>query len=681
MGNILNKQDVSSPIKEPKLSSESGVIPPEAKIPQITKESIESPLSKEQNEEIIEKENEQKEEDIPEENEDIPDNINHEENPQQEPENEPEVEENIKQEENQEQRQEEAHQEHEEAHQEHEEAHQENEEANQEHEEAHQEHEENAQEENIQEDPQIESPRDKEEEPEYENGQEPEQEQYIKINEREENNQEGRIGIKTPQKMVNFYQDGEWFQVDEKGQLYKVLQEGEGEIQQIVLEPLYQTVQESEGNINYNQDIQNLVLKANNEANYLMQSGKSKSSASNKFKSREPKDSAPREHLYKKVEKKIKIKEGNNAVINSDLIDIPRAEYPSVNSDNIVKILGQGMDTGEYKFVGEKTVIKENIPNKKIAVAQEEILQELNKRKKKKLHGSKKIKYEVIDKFYALTDINGKTIKRVQKTEYNKKTGGMKSNNYFYSNMNIPTNNNIQNNSRINNMSNMKINTAFGNSYSMSMKMQYMNNMGGMSSMSKMNNMNMNNMSIMNNMNGYNMTSLPMDNYSSYMLEQINKLRSDPQSFIGIIEDAKANISKDRYGRLIYNSRLKVALNSGEKAFDEAINFLKNANSMQPLVYNPMITVNVPSNVDEILDKDDLGNKVEYMLRSGINIKSYWRDVIKDPEISFLLMIIDDNGFNGGMRRKDILSPSIKYIGINSNEINNNFACYITLAN
>ena len=497
--------------------------------------------------------------------------------------------------------------------------------------------------------------------------------------------------------MVNFYQDGEWFQVDEKGQLYKVLQEGEGEIQQIVLEPLYQegegeiqqivleplyqTVQESEGNINYNQDIQNLVLKANNEANYLMQSGESKSSASNKFKSREPKDSAPREHLYKKVEKKIKIKEGNNAVINSDLIDIPRAEYPSVNSENIVMILGQGMDTGEYKFVGEKTVIKENIPNKKIAVAQEEILQELNKRKKKKLHGSKKIKYEVIDKFYALTDINGKTIKRVQKTEYNKKTGGMKSNNYFYSNMNIPTNNNIQNNSRINNMSNMKINTAFGNSYSMSMKMQYMNNMGGMSSMSKMNNMNMNNMSIMNNMNGYNMTSLPMDNYSSYMLEQINKLRSDPQSFIGIIEDAKANISKDRYGRLIYNSRLKVALNSGEKAFDEAINFLKNANSMQPLVYNPMITVNVPSNVDEILDKDDLGNKVEYMLRSGINIKSYWRDVIKDPEISFLLMIIDDNGFNGGMRRKDILSPSIKYIGINSNEINNNFACYITLAN
>ena len=365
MGNILNKQDVSSPIKEPKLASESGVIPPEAKIPQITKESIESPLSKEQNEEIAEKENEQKEEDIPEENEDIPDNVNHEENPQQEPEKEPEPEENIKQEENIEQRQEEAHQE----------------------------HEENAEEENIQEDPQIESPRDKQEEPEYEkeqeHEQEPEQEQYIKVNEREENNQEERIGIRTPQKVVNFYQDGEWFQVDEKGQLYKVLQEGEGEIQQIVLEPLYQTVQESEGNINYNQEIQNLVLKANNEANYLMDSGRSKSRASNKFKSREPKDTIPREHLYKKVEKKIKIKEGNNAVINPDLIDIPRAEYPNVNTDNIVMILGQGMDTGEYKFVGEKTVIKEN-PNKKIAVTQEEILQELNKRKKKKLYGSKK---------------------------------------------------------------------------------------------------------------------------------------------------------------------------------------------------------------------------------------------------------------------------------------------------
>ena len=68
------------------------------------------------------------------------------------------------------------------------------------------------------------------------------------------------------------------------------------------------------------------------------------------------------------------------------------------------------------------------------------------------------------------------------------------------------------------------------------------------------------------------------------------------------------------------------------------------------------------------------------MVNSGINIKSFWRDVINDPEISFLLMIVDDNGPKSGMRRKDILNPEMKYIGISSVEINKSFVCYITLS-
>ena len=68
------------------------------------------------------------------------------------------------------------------------------------------------------------------------------------------------------------------------------------------------------------------------------------------------------------------------------------------------------------------------------------------------------------------------------------------------------------------------------------------------------------------------------------------------------------------------------------------------------------------------------------MINNGINIKSYWRDVIKDPEISFLLMIVDDNGVKSGKKRKDILNSSMKYIGISSVEINGKFVCYITLS-
>jgi len=100
--------------------------------------------------------------------------------------------------------------------------------------------------------------------------------------------------------------------------------------------------------------------------------------------------------------------------------------------------------------------------------------------------------------------------------------------------------------------------------------------------------------------------SLPADNYSRYLLEQINRIRIDPQSFIGVIEDAKVNIAKDRFGRIIYKGKIKVALNLGEAAFEEAINYLKEIRPMEPLIYKQIITVNAPMTEDEILDKNDL---------------------------------------------------------------------------
>lgn len=634
MGNLLEKKEESSPIKEPRLASEKSEIPPDTRTPQITKESIETPkrnesIDKEQKEEDIKGEQNEKEEDIPEEQE-----------------------ENNIEEDKQEQ-----------------------------------EHEENAE---INQDEEG-SPRDKEEE-----------EQYIKVNEdegevadegEEENQIIEKVELKTPPKgkVYKFMQEGQWFQVDDKGQLYKIIQEGEHNI----IKPLFNMKQEEKGK--KSSEIKKLILKSNNnyEINGQKSSQRSRTRSSNRFKKKEPKDSNPKVHilsakkkeyennnnidnrgvyniLSSSIKQKNLLKE-NNVIINSEFIEIPRDEYENIDN-NYTMVLGQGMDTGEYKFLGGKSVIKENIlPVGKITVTQEEIIEELNNRKKKKKNKEKKIKYEIIDKFYALTDINGKTIKRVSKTLYNKKgdiigiNNGINSThkNYFYSTLNTvnTSDNNVQTN----------INT-FGKDVNMNeMNMNnFMNMMNFMQSFQSM----------QNNMQSFQlMQSLPLDNYSRYFLEQINKLRTEPQSFIGVIEDAKANIIKDNYGRLIYNSKIKVALNVGEKAFDEAINYLKNMNSMQPLIYNRLITVNAPLNEKDILDKDYLNNKVDNMVKSGFNIKSYWRDVIKDPEISFLLMIIDDNGIKSGMRRKDILSSSIKYIGINSNEINHHFVCYVTLGN
>jgi len=345
-------------------------------------------------------------------------------------------------------------------------------------------------------------------------------------------------------------------------------------------------------------------------------------------KTKEPLDSNPKIYILSDRNEKYKNRNISPDVIRKEFVDIPLNE---IKEKDIIMIYGNGIDTGEYKFIGEKKIIKEDIvPNKNMIINQEEINEELIKRKNKKKE--KKISYEVIDKYYALTNITTKTIKKIEKTMNNNKS----HKNYFYSTVNINKSNPIY-----------------------QTQGKYINNLGQQN--------------IINNIS-------PSDNYSCYFLSQINKIRTEPQSFIGVIEDSKANIMKDHLGRLIYNGKIKVCLNTGEAAFDEAIQFLKELEPMEPLIYNPQITINAPLNEDDILDKDDLNKKIKAMMNLGFNFRSYWRDVIKDPEISFLLMIIDDNGIKSGMKRKDILCPYVKYIGISSSEVNQNFVCYVTLA-
>ena len=84
-----------------------------------------------------------------------------------------------------------------------------------------------------------------------------------------------------------------------------------------------------------------------------------------------------------------------------------------------------------------------------------------------------------------------------------------------------------------------------------------------------------------NNLNSRSHNDKPEDSFSRYIFEQINALRENPQSFIDIIEKAKSHIALDeKTGIKIYKTSVKVALNNGESAFDEAIHFLKNTEPM-----------------------------------------------------------------------------------------------------
>ena len=171
----------------------------------------------------------------------------------------------------------------------------------------------------------------------------------------------------------------------------------------------------------------------------------------------------------------------------------------------------------------------------------------------------------------------------------------------------------------------------------------------------------------------------PSDKFSKYIFNQINLLRENPQSFIDIIKNSKKNIKLDKSGIKIYKSSVKVALNKGEQAFDEAIEFLRKTKPMNKLIYNPDFVIDLPKNEYDIISKEYLGNKVKVKIDSGIDIKSFWKDIVKDEETCFILTVVDDSLKNAGNKRNDILNKDNKYIGISSVRIGRNFACYIVL--
>jgi hypothetical protein len=173
--------------------------------------------------------------------------------------------------------------------------------------------------------------------------------------------------------------------------------------------------------------------------------------------------------------------------------------------------------------------------------------------------------------------------------------------------------------------------------------------------------------------------TVPSDEFSKCIFNHINLLREDPRSFISLIQGSESNIQRDKKNRLIYKTKLKVALDKGVKAFEEAKLILSNTKPMDKLKYDYNMKLKLPKNEINIKSNHHLQNQILIKGDKGINIKSYWKEIIYDPETCFVLMIVDDNGKRAGYKRRSILNPEYKYIGISSKMIGNNFICYITL--
>lgn len=173
-------------------------------------------------------------------------------------------------------------------------------------------------------------------------------------------------------------------------------------------------------------------------------------------------------------------------------------------------------------------------------------------------------------------------------------------------------------------------------------------------------------------------------NYPEKIIEIINIIRQDPVAYADIVLNSMKNIVEDNNkndptkNKIIYKKKVKVALTRGKQAFLEAAEHLRNTEPLPPLEFVPEICIPLPENEDELKDSNFLKKKVLELRKEGINIDIFYKDLVKIPEVSALLMIVDDSEKNAGKKRMTLLDKDIKYIGVNSKFIGKTFIAYLS---
>jgi len=173
--------------------------------------------------------------------------------------------------------------------------------------------------------------------------------------------------------------------------------------------------------------------------------------------------------------------------------------------------------------------------------------------------------------------------------------------------------------------------------------------------------------------------------YPDKMLEIINKIRENPVAYADVIEDSIKYIIEvpdkedETKSRLVFKKKVKVALNKGESAFHEAAEILRQMEPMAPLEFNGNICIPLPQDEEELRDPNYLKEQVKTMKEDN-NIDLFFKDLIKLPDVSALLMVVDDSVKNSGRKRQAILNKDFKYIGINSHFVGKTFLAYFAFS-
>ena len=163
----------------------------------------------------------------------------------------------------------------------------------------------------------------------------------------------------------------------------------------------------------------------------------------------------------------------------------------------------------------------------------------------------------------------------------------------------------------------------------------------------------------------------PLTEYVKKVFFLINKIRTSPSDFIQAIEQAEKCI-KEINGRKVFEGNgLRVSLNEGKTMFKDCAEYLKNLQPMEELNFCDDIVLECPTEEKKIKDMNIFKEKV-LEKKDKFGIVAYFKDSIRIPEISVLLMLVDDSVKNPRKKRETLLNPKFKYIGISASDVNIN---------
>ena len=102
---------------------------------------------------------------------------------------------------------------------------------------------------------------------------------------------------------------------------------------------------------------------------------------------------------------------------------------------------------------------------------------------------------------------------------------------------------------------------------------------------------------------------------------------------------------------------------------------------MEPLEFREENCLDLPDDIEDYDNPNFLKNKVKEKLENNIHINVFYKEKVCIPEISVLLMVVDDrNKKDSGKKRKAILNRDFKYIGITSKYIDDIFIAYFSFS-